>query len=331
MSEIPVISSILSPEFLLKFIAKKYEIDAINKSKILKTGVNHTYLMEGEESKYIFRVYHHNWRTEKEIEEELKWVEHLKANNIAVSYPIRDKNLATIQKISAPEGTRYGVLFSYAEGDKIRGLNASQCHTIGDLMGKMHNLSQAHDCERIQYTMESLTNQTLSLIDRHFPADLPEMQFIKNGTVYLNELFNSIDTSQLPAGLVHLDIWYDNFNIDEEENLTLFDFDFLGKGWLAYDLAYTIMQLFHTEPNKEAFEEKKAQFLAGYQKHRKLTTTEEELLPWCGLAVWIFYFGIQAQRYNDWSNLYFNVNYLKHYIGMVQNWLTYNNLEVPQK
>ena len=60
----------------------------------------------------MFRVYFKNWRTQKEIEEELSLLSYLKTNRISVSYPIKDLNKNFIQRINGFEGERFGVLFS---------------------------------------------------------------------------------------------------------------------------------------------------------------------------------------------------------------------------
>lgn len=69
-------------------------------------------------NKYVFRVYTHNWRTKLEIEEELRLLLHLKETDGQVAFPLADKSNQYIQKIEAPEGTRFGALFSYAKGTK---------------------------------------------------------------------------------------------------------------------------------------------------------------------------------------------------------------------
>ena len=49
-----------------------------------------------------------------DVAEELRLLTHLKQNNASVSYPLTDKRNELIQDINAPEGKRYGVLFSFA-------------------------------------------------------------------------------------------------------------------------------------------------------------------------------------------------------------------------
>jgi hypothetical protein len=46
------------------------------------------------------------------------------------------------------------------------------------------------------------------------------------------------------------------------------------------------------------------------------------LIPEVGASIFIFYLGVQAQRF-DWSNIFFTENYLKMYVGRIRNWMEY--------
>ena len=50
---------------------------------------------------------------------------------------------------------------------------------------------------------------------------------------------------------------------------------------------------------------------------------ELKLIPTAGQAIWLFYLGVQSQRF-DWSNIFLTENYLKMYIGRLKSWITYN-------
>ena len=327
MTTFPVLDSILSIQHIAQFVEDHYPINDA-KAKILRTGINHTYLITSEEGKFVFRVYSYEWRSRTEILEELRLINLLKEEGISVSYPILDKQEQYIQKINAPEGLRYGVLFSFAEGKKIRNLTEDHSYRIGELMSQIHGVTADQTVDRVTYNAKSLTNTPYERALEHFSASLPEMQFIKRAGEEIKSLFAKFDSSKLWSGVVHLDMWYDNMNIDESSNVTLFDFDFCGNGWLLLDVAYTVMQIFHTEPDKEKFEAKLQCFYAGYEKITPLSQEEKELLPMAGLSIWVFYLGVQSQRYDNWSNIFFSENYLKNYIGMIKSWLAYNKIDV---
>ena len=64
MTYAPAISTIISPEYLSEFIGNKYGFGKKTDCKILKTGVNHNYLINTDtDEKFVFRIYFKNWNS----------------------------------------------------------------------------------------------------------------------------------------------------------------------------------------------------------------------------------------------------------------------------
>ena len=328
MSKIPVIESKFSAQHLAYYITEKFGLGADLECRMLKAGMNHTYLVKDKNHKYIFRIYNYNWRSETEINEELRLLNLLKENKISVSSPIKDLKGNYIQNIEAPEGIRNAVLFSFAEGEKIRELTNTSCYNIGILMGKIHTVTENLTLERINYDPVSLTELPYQYALQYLTETLDEMRYVKKAGEFIKAEFANAVKNELRSGAVHLDIWYDNMNVSKDSEITVFDFDFCGNGWLLLDVAYFIMQLFHTEPDKEKLKVKTEQFFNGYESISYLTEEEKRLLPIAGLSIWIFYLGVQAQTFLTFSNVFYSDNYAKRYIGMVKAWMQYNNIEI---
>lgn len=327
MVPFPVIDSTLSATHLGVFLHEKYGFDGGATCRIFRTGINHTYMIEAQRIRYVFRVYSYGWRTETEIAEELRLLKLLREKGVSVSYPIADKNQTYIQQIPAPEGLRYGVLFSFAEGQKIRNMDEENCRALGTLMARMHQVTLNLRLERVDYTVQELALLPYQYAQKHYAESLEEMQFVKNAGGYLEGVFGQADTSQLRKGVVHLDLWYDNMSITDDSTITLFDFDFCGNGWLLLDVAYFAVQLFNTEPDKERYEVKMAAFYGGYESIADLSEEEKRLMPHAALVTWLFYLGVQSQRFDNWSNIFLTENYLKHFIGLIYNWLDYHDID----
>ena len=118
MNHFPVSNSIISEIHLADFLIDTYNFEKNTSCQLIKTWVNDTYLVEVSSEKFIFRIYRLDWRSENEIAEELRLINLLKEKNISISFPILDKKDNFIQSINAPEGKRFGVLFSFADGEK---------------------------------------------------------------------------------------------------------------------------------------------------------------------------------------------------------------------
>lgn len=322
MTTFPVTASTLSETELGNFIKEKYQLSENFDCKLFRTGVNHTYFISNNETKFVFRVYCHNWRTKLEIEQELELLKLLKKNSISISYPISDSNGNFIQEINAPEGIRYAVLFSFAKGEKMRFMSNETCFTIGTLMAKIHNITENQKIERVNYNSEILLNNAYQLLKPFFKENLEEMKFLKEIESKIPKRFKAINGLENSTGIIHLDIWYDNLSVNNQNEITIFDFDNCGNGLLILDVGYFLKQLFFIESNKSEYELKAKSFLDGYKKIRNLSEQEIDLIPEAGASIFVFYLGVQAQRF-DWSNIFFTENYLKMFVGRIKNWLEY--------
>lgn len=318
----PVTASTLSENELGIFAIDRYGLDKNSSCKLLRTGINHTYLIFEHEIKYVLRVYSCGWRSKQEVVEEIKLLTHLKENKLSISYPVPDKNGGFIQEINAPEGTRYAVLFTYAKGGKVRFMDTATCASVGALMAQIHHLTGNTKAERTLYDRNSLLRLPYEYAKSYFSEELPEMKFIKKTWDNVGKSFEQADPKNIQTGVVHMDIWYDNMNISNQKEVTLFDFDFCGNGFFILDIAYFCKQLFHIESDKNEYEQKVQSFLRGYQNVRSLSKEELKLIPYAGAAVWIFYLGVQSQRF-DWSNIFLTENYLKMYVGKMKSWMEY--------
>ncbi|MCD1118605.1 phosphotransferase [Chryseobacterium turcicum] len=322
MTTFPVTASVVSEIELCNFIKEKYLLSNDFNCQLFRTGVNHTYFISNNDEKFVVRVYCHQWRTKIEIEQELELLNLLKENSLSVSFPISDKEGNLIQEINAPEGIRYVVLFSFAEGKKMRFMSSETCFSIGSLMAKIHNITENKKIKRVNYNSETLLYTSYNLIKSFFSEDLDEMRFLKEISAKISKKLEDRNLSEIQNGIVHLDIWYDNLSVNNDNEITIFDFDNCGNGLFILDVGYFCKQLFFIESDKDEYELKAQSFLNGYQKTRSLSECELKLIPEAGAAIFIFYLGVQAQRF-DWSNIFFTENYLKMFVGRIKDWVDY--------
>lgn len=317
MNVFPVSNSNLSPFHLGTFVQKHYFPGQEVECRILKTGISDTYLITAAGKRYIFRVYSFQWRTLAEISEELRLLQHLRENGISVSYAIADLDNTFIHSFAAPEGERFGVLFSFAEGHKVLNFDAETHCRVGRLMAEMHLLTKDFALQRVTYTAKELLIDSLAQLGKFLPAETEEMQYMKSVREYLVTELENADQGQLRKGAVHLDLWFDNMNITGEGDITFFDFDFCGNGWLCMDMAYYMLQIHSTEKDDDERELKTAHFLKGYESVTPVSAEERRLIPVLGICLYFFYLGIQSERYDNWSNVFLNEIYLKRFINLL--------------
>lgn len=314
MSQFPVSSSILSANHLNTFLQEKYNLGSNAACSLIKAGINHSYLIHSGEKKYIFRVYSLNWRTEKEIVEEIRLTNLLKENNISVSFAIKDLTGNYIQSFSAPEGIRPGVMFSWAEGEKSLNFSTETHFRVGETMALIHKNTLNVKLQRITYTPQVLLIDSFEILKQFLSVDTAEMTFMASVQKLLLEELENVDLTKMRQGAVHLDIWFDNMHLNAKDEITIFDFDFCGNGWLCLDIAYYLLQLFVLEPDEKEHKIKMESFLNGYESILEISLEEKRLLHTLGLSLYYFYLGVQCRRFENWSNVFINETYLKRYI-----------------
>ena len=322
MAHFPVTNSNLSATHIGLFLQEKYSLSKNTKCQLIKAGINDTYLVTDNPDKFIFRVYSLNWRSKMEIDEEIKLLNQLKENAISISYPLSDKESTYIQTLNAPEGDRFAVLFTFASGEKQHIISEETHFKIGQLIARIHKITDNQKLNRIDYSPEVILIDSLKKVSSFLTNDSEEMNFMKSAQSYLLKEFENADTSQIRQGVVHLDIWFDNLNITNDNKVTIFDFDFCGNGWLCLDIAYYVLQLHNLEKYEaKDYQPKVDSFIKGYESVTTISAEEKRLIPMLGVSLYFFYLGVQSQRYDNWSNSFLSENYLKRFVnGLVKKY-----------
>ncbi len=308
----PVSSTILSAPALADFLGETYAFETPPQCRLLRAGINHSYLVTVGSQRFVLRIYSLGWRSETEIREELGLLDQLREAGLSVSYALPDAGGKRLQLLQAPEGPRYAVLFSYAPGEKIIDNGIATHRSTGMLMARMHRASATLPAlRRRTYSYNELVLQGLQQLGEFLPPDSSELLQLAALLEGLRPVLEPA-LQQLPKGIVHLDIWFDNLNVDKNGTVTLFDFDFCGNGALALDPAYYLLQLHFLNP--EAYAQNAAAFLAGYEQVRPLSAAERDALPALGIALYCFYLGVQCERFENYSSVFVSETYLKRYI-----------------
>jgi Ser/Thr protein kinase RdoA (MazF antagonist) len=322
------INSTLSPNELGIVIQQKYGLCDKTECSIFRLAMNHLYLVHDDKKKYVFRVYTHNWRTKLEIEEELRLLLHLKETDRQVAYPIADKSNEYIQEIQAPEGNRFGVLFSYAKGTKTARFSHKISFQIGQALAKVHQSTENFELVRTSYNTQNLLADSILRTKNFFKITNNETEYLEKLSAFLTRKIDNLDKQKMRYGSVHLDVWFDNLHIDDEEGITFFDFDFCGNGYLCFDISYFLFQLLATNLNEEEYQIKANSFLEGYGTVTEISNEEKEFLPFACLAIMTYYIAVQCDRFEYWTNLFLNEDHLKRMVGNLKRWIIYNKIEI---
>lgn len=322
MDIFPAQYSTLSSVALGRYIEEKYGFAGIT-CKLLLHGVSDTYRIEGENVKYILKVYRSSHRTLEEIRGEIELLNTLHERGAKVAYPLRDLHGEQIQPFNAIEGMRYGVVFMFAPGNNVYDFSDEQLMIIGREMAFNHTITSQIELgyERKPYTAETTLWRPLEVVKPWFAEESADYAYLVELANEVDQKMATFDNASLSSGYCHYDYLPKNFHFDG--NLfTLFDFDFAGKGYLANDLAsFLVHFFFHTITGKITKEEADRQFsvfIKGYRDVRTLSDEEIEAVPFLGIMFWLFYLGFQVENFDDWSNSFVGPRYLKERVAIIK-------------
>lgn len=276
MQSFPVVYSTLSVNALKQLIVERYDFQNDAAILFLKRGFNDTYLITDKNSKFILRVYKHQWRNLEDIEAELDLLLDLKQNGVFISSPIPDRNERYIQTIAAPEGTRYAVLFTYAEGEQIKKLSVEQSRLLGIATANMHVLTKDKKMTAVarDYDIAKQFKQSVFVLQAILKEHPKQYNFILALSDLFQETFQKCK-DELATGICHGDLQAENFHVDATNQITFFDFDFFGSGYLIYDIGVFMWYDHKNKPPAIM-----SAFLKGYQSRRTLSSAEQALIPW---------------------------------------------------
>lgn len=267
----------LIDEKVIQYFLKTYGLSPFSEVHFLMRGLNDTYIVHTDKDTYIYRIYRHGWRTEAAIMFEIEATLHLHQNGFPVSYPIKRLDDTYVCNINAPEGTRYGVMFSYTKGERPQ-INKDNAHKFGSTLGQLHQTSdtfQPTSKRGFELAFDHLIEEPMSYIKPVLHRYLGEKAIdeLIEITDHLKERFSD---KELEIGFCHGDFHNHNMHI-HDGHIEVFDFDCCGFGFRAYDVAVTWWNLLHNYKNQEV--ECWDAFLEGYLSQRPLSQVDMESLP----------------------------------------------------
>jgi Ser/Thr protein kinase RdoA (MazF antagonist) len=263
----PVTHSILSVDALIRDLLPEYAIETPIDCRFLQPGLNDTFLVNTQRSKYILRVYRQGWRSLSEINYELEVLLHLQRSGIDVSVPIERKDGNLIGSVMAPEGLRYVVLFTYAPGKQpdYETEKEREAYLYGKAVAKIHTATDSFQSSHDRFTidLEYLLEVSIRSIQPFLVHRPEDWAYLMNLAEKLREEIQRLAPDKLEIGFCHGDFHTGNAHLDRED-ITFFDFDCCGVSWRSYDVANFRWNARLNKKDKEIW----PSFLRGYTEAR---------------------------------------------------------------
>lgn len=276
----PLEVSVLSSDALCDYITREYFSQASLRCRLFYRSLHDIYRVITDNEVYFFKVYRQGIRSMEEIQSEIDLLNHLKASGIEAVYPVSKHDGTYIGQFKTVNGIRYGVLYTsvgICELDEIEetaGINEK----LGSYIASIHNAWDKCDfgIKRRGLDSHSFIDDSMSAVRRFSTIHDFDIGFLEEVAKKVKDKLTSLSTKKPQYGVCHGDIYGGNIRLDADNNPFLFDFDFCGNGWRAYDISmYAFPFGMGCDLTKlEKREQRKNQFLNGYNKVRAMTENE---------------------------------------------------------
>lgn len=221
---------------------------------------------------YILRLGHSRRRTPELIHGEVDWINYLADGGAGVARAVLSENGELVELIDdGRDGQFLATAFVKALGGSAwrDGFwNERMFVNYGRLLGRIHHLSKSYQPANPAWARPHWDDPMMQFASEIFPvADTAVLSRYQDLMAYLRSLPQDRDG----YGMIHQDAHGGNFFVDEEYNLTLFDFDDCVYGHFAYDLAMVLFYAITNEPDPAATARQLwPPFMRGYRGENEL-------------------------------------------------------------
>lgn len=234
----PKIAALIDDD-ILAAACQRYGI-APDQIKLLDGFESFIYEFRRPDGEYILRLGHSSRRSPDLIRGEVDWINYLARGGTGVARAV----LSTGGNLVEPLDDGHGGQFLCTAFAKARGGSARKEHindrlfvNYGRLLGRMHALAKTYTPANPawkRYAWDSHENNT------------PDRQLSRDDTLIRRKYralvahLRSLPTDRDGYGMIHQDAHLGNLFVDENYNMTLFDFDDCVYGHFIYDIAMVL-------------------------------------------------------------------------------------------
>ncbi len=265
---------------LLHVAMQRYDI-APDKIQLLDGFESFIYEFNRPDGDFILRIGHSARRTPAMIHGEVDWINYLSDHGVTVARAILSRTGNLVEPIEDGHGDEFlCTAFVKAPGGPIKREQTSErlYRNYGRLLGRMHTLAKDYTPSNQAWTRYTWDGPENNTSDRQLPAS-EKVTRQKYQAVF--EHLQSLPRKRDGYGLIHQDAHPGNFFVDEDSNITLFDFDDCVYGHFIYDIA---MVLFYTAMGEKKRAEYASRFLPvffdGYREYNRLDPVWLKELPY---------------------------------------------------
>jgi len=237
----PKTASLLNTDIMTE-VRRLYDIQA-DKIKLLNGFESFIFEFGQGEKQFILRLGHSSRRSQNNIYGEVDWINYLFDGGASVAKAVLSANGNLVESVDDRNGSQFlCTAFVKAQGGiaKKEHVNNHLFTNYGRLIGQIHALTKSYKPSNPawkRYSWDSPENNTPDRVPRPCEKVLHEKYH------FLLDHLQSLPKNTNDFGMIHQDAHLGNLFVDDEYNLTLFDFDDSVYGHFIYDIA---MVFFYT-------------------------------------------------------------------------------------
>lgn len=287
-------------EALLQATLRSYNLTSAQ-THLLQSRWNHIYRVEAADGQvYSLRICAPEFKDRQWMKDELTFLDFAaEMGTISAPRPVRNRDGALMTAIPTPIGERVACLFVWVEGEPAyRYLTTDVTRQIGRIAAHLHEVGRAFPFPsqengfRADYRYDqALARSHREWISKHRAEIGPENEALLQRAIdFAVAGMDQIGQTRQSYGVIHGDLHFGNFLIHNGQ-VSLIDFDQLGRGHYCYDIAFLLTELYD-DPDTQT--EHWQAFKEGYQEVTPPPFTDDtELEPFLvavGLAFldWVY-------------------------------------------
>jgi Ser/Thr protein kinase RdoA (MazF antagonist) len=226
---------------ILEETMRRYGI-AKDQIKPLDAFESFIYEFERGDKGYILRIGHSFRKSEALIRGEVDWINYLARGGVSVARAISSAHGNLVEAIDDGQGGQFlATAFVRATGQKpwLAGWTSERFENYGRLLGKMHALAVEYEPVPA-WRRPEWDDGGMQFMELYLPAS--EVIAHQKYRSVLEHIY-SLPKGRASYGLIHQDAHQNNFFMDEEGMLTLFDFDDCVYSWFINDIAIVLFYI----------------------------------------------------------------------------------------
>jgi Ser/Thr protein kinase RdoA (MazF antagonist) len=265
----PQIASRFNPD-LLQAAMQRYDI-AADRIHPLDGFESFIYEFERPDGQFVLRIGHSSRRSPDLIRGEVDWINFLANGGASVARAVLSQTGALVEPLEDGQGGQFlCTAFVRAPGGEApRGpLGERLVRNYGRLLGRMHALAKKYSVPNPAWRRSEWNDPSNLYADLWMPEKfaslLPKYR-------RLIAHLEALPREPEGYGMIHQDAHPGNFFVDENDMLTLFDFDDCVYGHFIYDIAMVLFYTANDQPDKPAFAARFLPvFFSGYREENRL-------------------------------------------------------------